>query len=149
MIVTPPIAPNAVAGKRSNASPATPPRPVGSGHLAVSGMVEAKAAAHSVTAIHIRPRQRSPSGLCANSRQPSSASGASSSTAASPSNCIARSAKIAPGKPSRFSIGFCVAWLSEGSCTDQVASAMAPSSASVISESPASSRRRRRTMSRK
>ncbi len=32
-----------------------------------------------------------------------------------------------------------MAWLSEGSCTDQVASAIAPSSASVISARPASS----------
>ena len=68
---------------------------------------------------------------------------------AKPSNCIARSEKMAPGKPSRLWIGFCVAWLSEGSCTDQVASAMAPSSPSVSSASPASSLRRRRTMSRK
>lgn len=36
---------------------------------------------------------------------------------------------MAPGRPSRLLIGFCVAWLSEGSCTDQVASAMAPNSA--------------------
>ena len=68
---------------------------------------------------------------------------------ASPSNCIARSEKIAPGSPSRLWIGFCVAWLSEGSCTDQVASAIAASTASVSSASPASSLTRRRTMSRK
>ena len=42
-----------------------------------------------------------------------------------------------------------VAWLSEGSCTDQVASAMAASSASVISAMPPISLRRRRRMSRK
>ena len=101
-------------------------------------------------AIHtLRLRHFSTSGLCASSHQPSSVSAAAVPMLAKPSNCIARSEKMAPGKPSRLWIGFCVAWLSEGSCTDQVASAMAPSSASVISASPASSLRRRRRMSRK
>ena len=113
------------------------------------GSVEAKAAASSVAAIHTRLRHFSTSGLCASSHQPSSVSGSSSTMLAKPSNCMARSEKMAPGKPSRLWIGFCVAWLSEGSCTDQVASAMAPSSPSVSRARPAASLKRRRTMSRK
>ena len=40
-------------------------------------------------------------------------------------SCIIRSALIAPGSPSMLRTGALVAWLSEGSCTDQVASASA------------------------
>jgi hypothetical protein len=43
----------------------------------------------------------------------------------SPSSCISRSAPMAPGSPSMLRTGALVAWLSEGSCTDQVASATA------------------------
>ncbi len=142
-------APRTSAGACSSASPNTPPSPVGSGQEPMRGNVETKAAASKVASTHTRPRHFSPIGLCAKSRQPNSASGASSRMAASPKSCMARSEKMAPGKPSRLWIGFCVAWLSEGSCTDQVASAMAPSSASVSSARPANSRTRRRTMSRK
>ena len=142
-------APSSRAGSIRMPSPQAPPRPVGSGQEPLRGSVEAKAAARKVAAIQTRPRHFSPSGRCANKRQPSSASGSSSSTEPRPSNCIARSEKIAPGKPSRFLIGVWVAWLSDGSCTDQVASAITPSSAQVISASPASSLKRRRTMSRK
>ena len=142
-------APKIIAGARSSASPNTPPNPVGSGQEPMRGSVETKAAARNVARIHSRPRHLSPTGRCDSSRQPSSISGSSSMMAARPSNCIAKSEKIAPGKPSRLCAGLCVAWLSEGSCTDQVASAMAPSSASVISARPASSLRRRRRMSRK
>ena len=42
-----------------------------------------------------------------------------------PAICIIRSAAIAPGRPSRLCTGASVAWLSDGSCTDQVASAKA------------------------
>ena len=142
-------APNSRVGSIKMPSPQAPPSPVGKGQDPLRGSVEAKAAARKVAAIQTSPRHFSPSGRCARSRQPSSASGNSSSTEARPSNCIARSEKMAPGKPSRFLIGVCVAWLSEGSCTDQVASAITPSSAQVISASPASSLKRRRTMSRK
>ena len=61
------------------------------------GSVETKAAAKKVARIHNRPRHFSPTGLCDNNRQPSSISGSSSMMLAKPSNCIARSEKIAPG----------------------------------------------------
>ena len=141
--------PKTSAGARSMASPNTPPSPVGSGQEPMRGKVETKAAARNAASIHKRPRHLSPTGLCDSNRQPSNISGNSSMMAARPSNCIAKSEKIAPGKPSRLCTGLCVAWLSEGSCTDQVASAIAPSSARVISARPASSLSRRRKMSRK
>ena len=140
---------NSIDGTIRTASPTAPPRPVGNGQEPVRGSVDEKAAAQKVATTQTRPRHFSPSGRCDNSRQPIKASGSNSKMAARPSSCIARSEKMAPGKPSRFLIGVCVAWLSEGSCTDQVARAMTPSSAQVISASPANSLRRRRTMSRK
>ena len=137
------------AGARKTASPATPPSPVGSGHDPICGNVEANAAARNVATIHSRPRHFSPTGLCEISRQPSSSSGTRSRIEARPSSCIARSAKIAPGKPRRLWMGFCVAWLRDGSWMDQVASAMAPRTDSEISARPASSLSRRRMTSRK
>ena len=66
------------AGARSSASPNTPPKPVGSGQEPMRGNVETKPATRNVARIHNRPRHLSPSGRCANSRQPSWISGASS-----------------------------------------------------------------------
>src|SRR5580704_14098327 len=60
-----------------------------------------------------------------------------------PSSCINRSAVIAPVWPSRLRTGASVAWLSDGSCTDQVASASAAIMARLSSAMPLTSRRRR------
>ena len=51
---------------------------------------------------------------------------------------------MAPGVPSRLRTGVSVAWLSEGSCTDQVASASDISAASAISAMPPHSHSLRR-----
>ena len=131
-------------------SPVTPPSPAGSGQVAVRGRQAAKPAASSIGQ---RPRTRSRmrsrcSGRWVASRQPQTATGSTSATAATPNSCISRSATMAPGRPSRLRTGALVAWLSEGSCTDQVASASASSMASAISARPPSSRRRRRSASR-
>ena len=52
---------------------------------------------------------------------------------AMPSICIIRSALSAPTRPSVLRTGALVAWLNEGSCTDQVASASAAMPAMPIS----------------
>ncbi len=51
--------------------------------------------------------------------------GSTKAMAASPSNCINRSAAMAPGAPSMLRTAADVAWLKLGSRTDQVASAAA------------------------
>ena len=52
---------------------------------------------------------------------------------------------MAPGWPSRLRTGASVAWLSDGSCTDQVASASAAIMARLSSAMPLTSRKRRRS----
>ena len=52
---------------------------------------------------------------------------------------------MAPGRPSRLCTGASVAWLSDGSRTDQVASASAAIMAKLIMAIPLTSRSRRRT----
>src|SRR5580693_8727166 len=52
---------------------------------------------------------------------------------------------MAPGWPSRLRTGASVAWLSDGSCTDQVASASVAIMARLSSAMPATSRKRRRS----
>ena len=96
-----------------------------------------------------RIRSRS-SGRCVSSRQPQIATGSTQHDRGEAEQLHqqvgadrARACR-ADCAPARL-----VAWLSDGSCTDQVASATAPSSASVISATPPSSRKRRRNMSRK
>ena len=142
-------APNTQAGTRSSASPMTPPSPVGSGHALLGGRHEAKAAAASAPKIHstVRMRSRS-SGRCVMRRQPQAATGNRNAMVAMPSNCIIRSALIAPVRPSMLRTGALVAWLSEGSCTDQVASATAAMPASPSSTAPVISCRRRRNAAR-
>ncbi len=137
------------SGTRSRASPVTPPSPVGSGQLPGFGRQPKNAAASGSATNHTSCRSFPPKSRCAKSRQPVSASGISTIAAASPSICIIRSAAMAPGAPSRLCTFALVAWLKEGSCTDQVASAIAVISASVMRPTPASSLRRRRTISRK
>ena len=75
-------------------------------------------------------------------------SGAPRFIVAMPSSCIIRSALIAPVRPSMLRTGALVAWLNEGSCTDQVASAMAIAAASTISAKPPLSQMRRRSRAR-
>src|SRR5580704_375574 len=58
---------------------------------------------------------------------------------------INRSAVMAPVWPSRLRTGASVAWLSDGSCTDQVASASVAIMARLSSAMPATSRKRRRS----
>ena len=119
--------PSSNAGTRSIASPITPPSPVGSGQARLRGRQEAKPAASSGADEPERAARslRGRSGRCVSSRQPQTATGSTSTIEARPSSCISRSAPMAPGAPSRLRTGALVAWLSDGSCTDQVASASA------------------------
>ncbi len=56
---------------------------------------------------------------------------------------------MAPGVPRKLRTGPSMAWLSDGSCTDQVASATAISADNVINATPPLSEMRRRIMSRR
>ena len=147
---TPVSGPNKNAGRRNSASPITPPRPVGSGHFGLFGRQDAKPEASEVPAsqnsrrCHSRSKSR-----CVAIRQPQMATGSTSTVDARPSSCINRSLPIAPGAPSRLRTGASVAWLNEGSCTDQVASAHPIVTASVIKAMPPHSRMRRRIMPRR
>src|SRR5580658_26848 len=71
------------------------------------------------------------------------ASGSNSTSEPRPKSCINKSAAVAPGTPSRLCTGALVAWLSEGSCSDQVASASPPLTARLRSAIPPNSRSRR------
>ena len=142
-------APNTQAGTRNSASPMTPPSPVGSGHALLAGRHDAKAAAAGAPTTHSTTRMRSrSSGRCVTRRQPQAATGNSKAIVAMPSSCIIRSALIAPVRPSMLRTGALVAWLSEGSCTDQVASATAATPARPSSTAPMISCRRRRSAAR-
>ena len=136
-------------GSRSIQSPTTPPRPTGSGQLGLRGKAAAQPAASTRATSQNRRRKRSRcKGRWVASRQPQTATGSTSASAATPSSWISRSATMAPDTPSMLRTGALVAWLSEGSCTDQVANAIASSAASTSSARPPSSRRRRRSASR-
>ena len=138
------------AGTRSMASPTTPPSPVGSGHFGLFGRHEAKPDASKVPPSQSSKRCHSRSkSRCVAMRQPQTATGSTSTVEASPSNCINRSLPIAPVAPSRLRTGASVAWLSDGSCTDQVASAQPIVTASVISPMPPHSRILRRNAPRR
>src|SRR5262245_7625164 len=99
--------------------------------------------------IQIRSLMRSRrSGRSLASRQPQIPIGSITVSAASPKICIDRSAMVEPAIPRRLRTGVVVAWLSEGSRTDQVASATASSKANRINARPTSWRSRRRSASR-
>src|ERR1700758_3750532 len=53
------------------------------------------------------------------------ATGKIKASAPSPNSCIIRSAATAPGQPTQLRTGASVAWLSDGSATDQLASVSA------------------------
>ncbi len=137
------------AGRRSIMSPTTPPSPVGSGQCAKVGRQDTKAAVPKTPTSHRTNRRTSRSSArCVTRRQPQIATGRMSATVATPSSCIMRSAATAPETPSRLRTGALVAWLRLGSCTDQVASAMAARTDTAISTKPAASYRRRRAAAR-
>ena len=148
--VQPPrLPPASQVGSRMSASPVTPPSPAGNGQPAPCGNEAAQAAA-SISPMTQNIR-RSPSRLSARwvmSRQPHTAIGNTNAIAAMPNSCISKSDTTAPGPPSMLRIGLLVAWLSEGSCTDQVTSASVSATASRISAIPPSSRSRRFSDSR-
>jgi len=140
----------ASAGRRSMASPTTPPRPLGSGQRSLCGRQDTKPAPNTVPASQNVNRIHSRSnGRWVAIRQPHTATGRISTVEASPNNCISRSAPIAPGVPRKLRTGSSVAWLNDGSCTDHVASATAISAASTIRATPPLSETRRRIMSRR
>ena len=107
------------------ASPMTPPRPVGSGQRSLVRQAGGEARGEHRAAEPERQPQpfaierpvRGEAPAPDRDRQHAARS------TARPNNCISRSAPIAPGVPSRLRTGASVAWLSDGSCTDQVASA--------------------------
>ena len=142
--------PKIQAGTCNSESPTTPPRPVGSGQDLLGARHDANPAAAIVPATQriARMRCRS-SGRCVSSRQPHEATGSSSATVAMPRICIIRSALAAPTRPSALRTGALVAWLNEGSCTDQVASASAAMPAMPITPMPTISRTRRRAAARR
>ena len=123
------------SGTRSSASPidaAEPGRQRPACRLRQAA--ETNAAASSSATSHTSCRSFPPRSRCASSRQPVSASGISTiaggerRASASSGRRRWRPARRADCAPVAL-----VAWLNEGSCTDQVASAMAVISASVIS----------------
>ena len=128
--------------KRSSASPMTPPRPAGSGQAG-----GARQAGRKARGQHARRRPR-PAAAAARGGAAGGWRAASprprSAAPARPTRC--RTAASADrrrwrrGRPSRLRTGALVAWLSEGSCTDQVRERDASSIASTISATPDSSR---------
>ncbi|GJD98081.1 hypothetical protein OCOJLMKI_5320 [Methylobacterium iners] len=134
------MTPTRVRAACIKASPATPPRPVGSGQRAVGGsaLATALAAKKPMTQSAMR---RPPRG---NSRvriscTPQKAGGRAKASAPSPRSCIARSETMAPGTPSTLWAGCRVAWLRLGSSIDQVASATVSAVAPANSTRPPSS----------
>ena len=121
-------------------------RPVGGARQAGRKSAAAKTppAIQAATRQPIRSSRR-----CVNSRQPQNAGRHDHAMVARPNSCMARSAAIAPGAPSRLRTARRVAWLKLGSLTDQVASAAAAVPTAAISARPTSSRRRRCTAARK
>ena len=88
------------SGRRSMASPMTPPRPVGSGQCALFGRQATKPAPNTVPASQNDSRIHSRSnGRWVAMRQPQTATGSTSTVEARPNNCISRSAPMAPGVP--------------------------------------------------
>ena len=87
-----------------------PAKPVGSGHALLGGRHEANPAAASAPRAHSASRVRSrSSGRCVIRRQPQAAIGNRNAIVAMPSNCIIRSAPIAPVRPSILRTGALVA----------------------------------------
>src|SRR2546421_487181 len=114
------------------ASPMTPPSPLGSGQCGLAGRQEARPAAKTEPASQNARRIHSRSnGRWVAMRQPQTATGSTNTVAARPNNCIRRSAPMAPGVPRKLRTGPSMAWLSDGSCTDQAASATPISDANV------------------
>src|SRR5436305_3135878 len=146
----PPSEPSIISGSRSMASPMTPPRPLGSGQRGLAGRQEARPAAKTEpTSQNARRIHSRSNGRWVAMRQPHTATGSTNTVAASPNNCISRSAPTAPGVPRKLRTGPSVAWLSDGSWTDHVPSATAISADSVIRATPPPSETRRRIRSRR
>ena len=143
------VPPASQDGSRIMASPTTPPSPAGNGQPVTRGRHAAQAAASITPRIQSSTRRLSrQSARWVRSRQPQIAIGSTIAIAAMPNSCISRSAPTAPGMPSKLRIGALVAWLSDGSLTDQVVSASPKPSASRISAMPPNSRSRRLSCSR-
>src|SRR5437763_4411067 len=146
----PPSEPSIISGSRSMASPMTPPRPLGNGQCGLAGRQDARPAAKTEPTSQNAKRIHSRSnGRWVAMRQPQTATGSTNTVAARPNNCIRRSAPMAPGVPRKLRTGPSMAWLSDGSCTDQVASATAISADNVINATPPLSEMRRRIISRR
>ncbi|GLS45823.1 hypothetical protein GCM10007884_38140 [Methylobacterium brachythecii] len=120
----PAMAPTTSLATESNASPATPPRPVGSGQLAVGGRALATAL-EARKPITQRARRRPPRGrLCSRIRRaPQSTGGRAKANEPSPRSCMARSETAAPARPSTLCAARSVAWFRLGSSIDHVARA--------------------------
>ena len=99
-----------------NRSPRMPPRPFGSGQLFGWGRADSAAASSITDSGHSSRRARRRSGTVRSARcQPHAASGRNSTIAASPKDCMARSARMAPHEPSTLRGAACVALLKLGS----------------------------------
>ena len=131
---------------RSMASPMTPPRPVGSGQCALVGRQDGKARGRNradaarTTAASIR--DRTAGGWRGASPRPRPAAPARSRRGRTIASAGRRRSRR--GVPSRLRTGALVAWLSDGSCTDQVASATAIERATARSAQGRRSRQTRR-----
>ncbi len=134
---------------RRRRSPATPPNPVGSGHVPITGSEARARAARKVAPIQAakvnqpkdeaRPKTR---------RQAQTTGGRSRAIAARPKNCMMMSATIAPGRPSALRGSWSVAWLRLGSSTVQVARLAAIAADRASSPRPDSAPRFRRSSRR-
>ena len=99
-----------------NKSPRTPPSPFGNGQLFGCGRAESAAASSSTASGQMRSRARLRSGTVRSVRcQPHAAKGKNRMIAASPRDCMARSATMAPQCPSTLRGAACVALLKLGS----------------------------------
>ena len=99
-----------------NRSPRIPPRPLGSGQLFGWGRAESAAASSITASGQRRRRARRRSGTVRSARcQPQAAKGRNRMIAASPRDCMARSATMAPQEPSTLRGAACVALLKLGS----------------------------------
>ena len=103
-------------GRARMASPATPPRPVGSGQRSEVGKRDRTVAAEMVARTQ-RPNRNAglSSRLASIRRMPHASKGSIVNVAASPKDWMSRSANTAPAGPSQFLTGPEVAWLRLGS----------------------------------
>ena len=127
----------------------TPPRPVGKGHLAVTGRNEARPAASTPPMIHKISRVLTLSSRrVVISRKPQRPGGTMSPMTPRPSICMSKSAAMAPRDPRRFRTAPEVAWLKLGSSTDQDNRASVSAIVPAMRQIPANSAPRRAAKAR-